>query len=140
VTPLGQRERAAVSELWDGLERAVDVRLDLGPVSTPVALIAAGGREIDTNAETRSLVEQLCELSTQVRLEVTEHDGAGTYPTLTVGDGLRFVGLPWGYELATVVHGVADAGRTSSTLTEESLARLAGIEQPVAVDVFVTPT
>jgi alkyl hydroperoxide reductase subunit AhpF len=140
ASQLGERERAAVSELWDELEREVEIRLDLGPVATPVALLAAGGREIDTNAETRSLVEGLCELSDRVRLEVVEHDEAGTYPTLSMGDGLRYVGLPWGYELATFVHGVAETGRRSSSLTTESLSRLADVERPVAVDVFVTPT
>ncbi len=137
---LSDRDRAAIRDAWAGLERDVDVRLELGPVATPVALLAAGGREIDTNAEARALVEELCELSDRVRLDVTEHDEPGAYPQLTVGPGLRFLGLPWGYELATIVHAVAEAGRAAPSLSPESLARLSAIDRHVDVDVYVTPT
>ena len=137
---LGESDRTAVREAWSDLERPVDVRLDLGPVETPVALLAAGGREIDTNAEARTLVEELCALSGRVRLDVVEHDGPGAYPSLTIGPGLRFLGLPWGYELATIVHAVSEAGRATPSLGEESRARLSTLGRPVAIDVYVTPT
>lgn len=137
---LGERDRDAIRELWDALAGDVELRLDLGPTETPVALLAAGGREIDPIAETRALVEDLAGLSERVRLEVAEHDTPGTYPALTIGPGLRYVGLPWGYELASVVHGVLEAGRESSSLTQASIERLGELEQPVTIDVFVTPT
>ncbi len=141
MTPLlGDRDRDAIRELWQSLEQDVDLRLDLGPAATPVALLAAGGREIDTVTDARTLVEELCTLSDRIHLEVAEHEAPGTYPTLTIGPGLRYVGLPWGYELATVVHGVLEAGRTTSSLARESVDRLATLGRPVAIDVFVTPT
>ena len=137
---LGERERDAVASLWEHLAHDVGVRLDVGPVATPVALLAAGGREIDTNAEARALVEELCALSDRVTLELFEHEEAGAYPSLTVGAGLRYVGLPWGYELASVVQAVAVAGADGPALSEPSLERLAAIDRPVSIDVFVTPT
>ena len=65
---LGEREQAAVRSVLDGLERDVGVRLELGPTATPVTLLAAGGRELDSNGLTRDLVESVCALSERVSL------------------------------------------------------------------------
>ena len=43
---LGEREQEAVRSVLEGLERDVEVTLELGPTATPVTLLAAGGREI----------------------------------------------------------------------------------------------
>jgi len=53
---LGEREQDAIRAVLDGLEREVDVKLELGPTATPVTLLAAGGREIDSNAVARDIV------------------------------------------------------------------------------------
>ncbi len=47
MSVLGERDQSAIAEVLATLERDVAVRLDLGPVATPVALLAAGGRELD---------------------------------------------------------------------------------------------
>ena len=75
-----------------------------------------------------------------MHLDVIEHTTPGEYPELTIGPGLRYLGLPWGFELATLVHGIAAAGRHDSSLQPATLERLAGLEEDVAIDVFVTPT
>jgi alkyl hydroperoxide reductase subunit AhpF len=54
--------------------------------------------------------------------------------------GLRYYGLPWGYELASLVGAVLEAGKAESSLTPDSLERLASLERDLAIDVFVTPT
>jgi alkyl hydroperoxide reductase subunit AhpF len=136
---LGDREREALDEIFGALERDVGVLLEVGPVETPVALLAAGGREIDACAETRALVEEVATASPRIRLVVEERDEPGLYPALTIGDRLVYLGLPWGYELATLVHGIAAAGG-AAPLTERSLERLAELDHDVAVDVYVTPT
>jgi hypothetical protein len=41
---LGDREQDAIRSVFEGLEREVDVTLELGPTATPVTLLAAGGR------------------------------------------------------------------------------------------------
>jgi alkyl hydroperoxide reductase subunit AhpF len=140
VTVLGEREREAVREALATLERDVDLRLDLGPAEAPVALLTAGGREIDPCAETRAVVEDVASLSGRVSLEVVEHDRPGCYPALTIRPGLTYLGMPWGYELATLVHGIAAAGASASGLSPVSLQRLSALECDVALDVFVTPT
>ena len=140
MTVLSERDAAAVREVLAGLERDVAVRLELGPTATPVTLLAAGGREIDTGAETQRLVEAVCTESDRVTLTVEEHAEPGPWPRTTIGPGLTYLGMPLGYELTTLVHGILEAGRAAPSLSAASLERLASLEQDVKVDVFVTPT
>jgi len=137
---LGEREQEAVRAVLAGLERDVEVTLELGPAATPVTLLAAGGGEIDPGALTRDLVEAVCALSDRVSLAVVEHDEPGPWPRTTIGDGLQYLGMPAGYELTTLVHGIVEAGRTGPSLTAASLERLESLERDVAIDVYVTPT
>ena len=140
MSALGERDAAAVRDVLAALERDVDVTLDLGPTATPVTLLAAGGREIDTGAETRRLVESVCAESDRVSLTIVEHDEPGPWPRTTIGPGLTYLGMPLGYELTTLVHGIVEAGRTEPALSAASRERLATLERDVTVDVFVTPT
>jgi alkyl hydroperoxide reductase subunit AhpF len=140
VSVLGEREREAIRAAFSMLEADVDVTLELGPTATPVTLLAVGGQELDTGAQTRAVLEDVCSLSEQVTLEVVEHDEPGPWPRTTIGPGLRYLGMPLGYELTTLVHGIVEAGRHEPSLTAASRERLAALEQDVAIDVFVTPT
>jgi alkyl hydroperoxide reductase subunit AhpF len=137
---LGEREQGAIRSVFEGLDRDVEVRLELGPTATPVTLLAAGGREIDSNAVTRDLVEAVAALSDRVSLSVVEHDEPGSWPRTTIGDGLEYLGMPAGYELTTLVHGILEAGRAAPALSGQTLERLAALEDDVAIDVYVTPT
>jgi alkyl hydroperoxide reductase subunit AhpF len=137
---LGEREQEAVRSVLEGLERDVEVQLELGPAATPVTLLAAGGRESDSNALTRDLVEAVCALSQRVTLTVVEHDEPGPWPRTTIGAGLEYLGMPAGYELTTLVHGIVEAARAEPSLTEATLARLEALENDVTIDVYVTPT
>ena len=140
MSALGERDAAAVRDVLAALERDVDVTLDLGPTATPVTLLAAGGREIDTGAETRRLVESVCAESDRVSLTIVEHDEPGPWPRTTIGPGLVYLGMPLGYELTTLVHGILEAGRSEPSLTPASRDRLDALDRDVAIDVFVTPT
>ena len=91
-------------------------------------------------AETRAVVEDVCSLSEQVTLEVVERDEPGPWPRTTIGPGLRYLGMPLGYELTTLVHGIIEAGRIEPSLSAASQERLAGLGRDIAIDVFVTPT
>ena len=140
MTVLGEREREAVASVLATLERDVQVTLELGPTAAPVTLLAAGGREIDSGAQTQAVLEDVCSLSDRVTLEIVEHDEPGPWPRTTIGPGLVYLGMPLGYELTTLVHGIVEAGRAEPSLTEASRERLAGLERDVAIDVYVTPT
>jgi alkyl hydroperoxide reductase subunit AhpF len=137
---LGERDAAAVRDVLAPLDRDVEVTLELGPTATPVTLLAAGGREIDTAAETRRLVEAVCAESDRVTLTVVERDEPGPWPRTTIGPGLVYRGMPLGYELTTLVHGILEAGRAEPALSAASRERLGSLERDVTVDVFVTPT
>ena len=136
---LREPEREAIGSLFEGLERDVPLLLALGPEESPVAVLA-GGRELDFGAETRALLEQVAALSDRVVLTVDETDEPGPWPRTTIAGRLVYHGLPWGYELATLVYAIAEAGREESSLSEASLAALAALEGDVALEVFVTPT
>jgi alkyl hydroperoxide reductase subunit AhpF len=140
VSQLGERDAAAVRDVLAALERNVEVTLELGPTAVPVTLLAAGGREIDSGAETQRLVEAVCAESDRVTLTVLERDEPGPWPRTTIGPGLRYLGMPLGYELTTLVHGIVEAGRAEPALSTASRERLATLERDVTVDVFVTPT
>ena len=140
MSALGERDAAAVRDVLSALERDVEVTLELGPSATPVTLVAAGGRDIDTGEETRRVVEAVCAESERVTLSVVERDDPGPWPRTTIGPGLEYLGMPLGYELASLVHGILEAGRTESSLTESSRERLAALERDVTIDVYVTPT
>jgi alkyl hydroperoxide reductase subunit AhpF len=140
VNVLGERESDAVRSVLSSVERDVAVTLELGPTAAPVTLLAAGGREIDTAAQTRAVVEDVCSLSDRVTLAVVEHDTPGPWPRTTIGPGLRYQGMPLGYELTTLVHAIVESGRDEPTLTAASRERLDALERDVAIDVYVTPT
>jgi glutaredoxin-like protein len=135
-------EEERVRELLDALDRQVDLIVALGPEETPLP----GARDIDFGAETERVVEGLAALSDRVTFRVEdEPPGFERYPAVAMlpdgkDVGLRYYGLPWGYELASLVGGVLEAGKTASSLAPESLERLASLDRDLAIDVFVTPT
>jgi alkyl hydroperoxide reductase subunit AhpF len=131
---------AAVRDALAALELEVPVHLELGPAATPVTLLAAGGGELDPGAITRDVVEAVCGLSERVTLTVTEHAGPGPWPRTTIGPGLTYLGMPAGYELTTLVHGIVEAGRATPALSGASQERLATLERDVSLAVYVTPT
>jgi alkyl hydroperoxide reductase subunit AhpF len=137
---LGEREQDAIRSVLAALERDVALTLELGPTATPVTLLAAGGREIDSNAVAREIVESVCALSERVSLSVTEHDEPGPWPRTTIAPGLEYLGMPAGYELTTLVHGIVEAGRAAPSVSELTRERLQELQHDVKVDVYVTPT
>ena len=135
-------EEAKVRELLDALERPVELLVAHGPEETPLP----GARDVDFGAETERVVSELCELSGNLTFRVeSEPAGFERYPAIAVlpeGEdrGVRYYGLPWGYELASLVGAVIEAGKRDSTLQAESLERLGALDRDLAIDVFVTPT
>ncbi|MBM3677138.1 MAG: hypothetical protein FJW96_04545 [Actinobacteria bacterium] len=137
---LSSSDREAIRELLAGLEHDVPVRLDLGPSESPVTLLAGGGRELEPGETTRAVVEEICGLAGRVQLEVVEHAAPGPYPRTGIGERIAFLGTPWGYELTSLVHGIAETGRSGSSLAPASLEALACLDRDVLLEVYVTPT
>jgi alkyl hydroperoxide reductase subunit AhpF len=131
-----------VRELFAELERPVELLVAVGPEETPLP----GARDVDFAAETERIVGGFAELSERVSFRVEEQpDGYERFPAVGVlpegrDAGVRYYGLPWGYELGSLIGAVLEAGRSESSLKPESLERLATLDRDVAIDVFVTPT
>ena len=135
-------DEAQVRKVFDGLERSVELLIAHGPEETP----RPGARDVDFAAETVRVVAGLAELSDQVTYRVeTEPPSFERYPAVAVlpegrDFGVRYYGLPWGYELGSLIGAVVEAGRAESSLKADSLERLESIDRDLAIDVFVTPT
>lgn len=135
-------EEERVRELLAELERPVELLLGLGPEETPLP----GAREIDYSGEARRLVDEIAALAPQVSVRVEEEPpGFERFPAISIrpdGEdaGVRYDGLPWGFELSSLIGGIREAGRLEPSLAPESIEVLHALERPVAVDVFVTPT
>jgi alkyl hydroperoxide reductase subunit AhpF len=135
-------DEARVRKLFDALERPVRLLVALGPEETPLP----GGREIDFSAETERVVREVAELSDRVTYSVEEQPpGFERYPGISVlpegaDVGIRYYGLPWGYELGALIGVVVEAGKKAPALAPESLERLSALDRDLALDVFVTPT
>ena len=131
-----------VRELLDALERPVELLVAHGPEETPLP----GARDIDFGADTERVVAEVAALSERVTYRVEDRPpGVALFPAVLVlpeGEdvGIRYYGLPWGYELSSLLGAVLEAGRRTSSLSAESLERLAGLDRELAIDVFVTPT
>jgi alkyl hydroperoxide reductase subunit F len=142
VTIFRPTEEDRVRELLAELERPVELLLALGPEETPLP----GAREIDFAEEAQRLVEEIAALAPQVSVRVEEEPpGFERFPSISIrpdGEdvGVRYDGLPWGYELSSLIGAIREAGRNEPSLAPESTELLLALEQPVAVDVFVTPT
>lgn len=109
--------------------------------------------ECDFCAETRQLVEELSATSDLLQAEVydfladkavAESYGVDKIPAIAVvGEkdyGVRFYGIPSGYEFSTLIEDIISVSRGESGLSEATVAAVAGIRTPVHLQVFVTPT
>jgi alkyl hydroperoxide reductase subunit F len=139
---LRAEEEQKVREWFAELERPVELVVALGPEETPLA----GGGDVDFGGELTRLCAGLAELGDGVTCRVEqEPDGFPRFPAVSIRPdgqdaGVRYDGLPWGYELGSLVGAIVEAGRDEPSLHAESLEALAGLERELALDVFVTPT
>jgi alkyl hydroperoxide reductase subunit AhpF len=139
---LRAEEETKVRGWFADLERPVELFVAVGPEETPLA----GARDVDFGTELVRVCEGLAELGDGVSCRVEhEPEGFPRFPTVSIrpdgGDvGVRYDGLPWGYELGSLVGAIVEAGRNEPSLRAESIAALDALDRELALDVFVTPT
>jgi len=139
---LRAEEEAKVRDWFAELDRPVELVVAVGPEVAP----PAGAGDMDFGAEMVRLCEGLAELGTEVSCRVEqEPDGWPRFPAVSIrpnglDHGVRYDGLPWGYELGSLVGAVVEAGREEPSLRPESIAALEELGRDLALDVFVTPT
>lgn len=111
------------------------------------------GLECDYCKETGDLLKELSEISDKIVLEiydfVADKDTVEKYnikriPAIAIlGEkdyGIRFYGIPSGYEFSTIIEDIIDVSKRGTKLSKEIKERLAKIDKEVNIQVFVTPT
>ena len=104
-------------------------------------------------SETEQLLKQVSELSDKLTLDIynfvndkeeVDKFGIDKIPaTVIMGDedmGIRFYGIPSGYEFAAFLEIVLKVSAGESGLTEVSVKKLEKIKDPAHIQVFTTPT
>jgi alkyl hydroperoxide reductase subunit AhpF len=133
---------------------AARVREMLADLPGPVRLVFfTQALNCDTCEPTKQILGELAELSDRITVE--EHDfvlegaaaagyGIDRAPAIAVVGardfGIRFLGIPSGYEFMSLLDAIQVAASGDSGLHDASRAMLAGLESPLALQVFVTPT
>jgi glutaredoxin-like protein len=109
--------------------------------------------ECDNCKMTRELLEEISKISDKILLEEhyfeKEADLAKKYgvdkipATILIGDrdyGIRFYGVPAGYEFTTLIGDIINISHRDPGLTEEVLAELSKIDRPVHIQIIISPT
>ena len=135
-------------------EHKPEIQKRLEAMLHPVKLINFTQKfECDYCAETRQLMEELATLSDKLSVEVydfeKDQEAVQRYQvdkipaTVVVGDrdyGVRFYGIPSGYEFSTLLDAIVMVSRRASGLSEETRRKLQALREPLHLQVFVTPT
>ena len=140
---LTERDRTAVTE-------------ELGKLAGPVKLVVFGqqlGPGSEYSVETERLVREVAECSDKVSVEIynlhIDREKAAGYgidraPAIVVEGardyGIRFFGIPAGYEFTNLIDGMQVAASGEPKLSPETLERLRGLTERVHIQVFTTPT
>lgn len=103
--------------------------------------------------ETRQILEELAGLSDNVSLEVynlvTDKEAVEKYKidkipaTVVEGEkdyGIRYYGIPSGYEFSSLLEDIIDVSKGQSGLSEQAKELVKQIDKPYHIQVFVTPT
>jgi alkyl hydroperoxide reductase subunit AhpF len=134
------------------LTQPVELRLFTEPDN---GLYVPGRPQCETCADTEALLTEVAELADSIHLEIVNVAaepevarlwGVTRVPTIAVGPlgsdaGVRFQGLPDGYEFTSFVETIATAGSANGHgLQPETLEALAALPADVEIKTFVTPT
>lgn len=111
------------------------------------------GQECAYCRETRQLLEEVASLSDKIELQIydfveqkdrAEAFGIDKIPaTVIMGEkdcGVRFFGIPSGYEYTSLIDAIVDASKGTSGLNDKTKEALLTIEKDIHIQVFVTPT
>ena len=133
---------------------AARVREMLAELPGPVRLVFfTQTLNCETCEPTKQILGELAELSERITVEernfLLEGDLAATYgidrvPAIAVvgaqDHGIRFLGIPSGYEFMSLLDAIQIVSAGDSGLNEASRTMIAGLESPLTLQVFVTPT
>jgi glutaredoxin-like protein len=103
--------------------------------------------------ETRQLLEEVAALSDKIGLRVFDLKAEAAKAAAARVDkipatilsgardyGIRFFGIPSGYEYASLIDGLIDVSRGASSLAPATKEALQAVDREVHIQVFITPT
>ena len=138
---LKEKDKEKVTNIFKGIEKDVTIVMFTQEMECPRCEM------------TRTMLEEVSGLSDKLSLEVhdfvAEADLAKKYgvdkipATVILGDmdyGIRFYGVPAGYEFNVLIEDIMDVGKRNPGLSKEVMIELSKVDQPVHMQVLISPT
>jgi alkyl hydroperoxide reductase subunit AhpF len=131
------------------------VRKEFERIRGPVKLVVFSQELVagDLCRQNEQLVREVAELDERISVEVlnpqidrerTEQYGVEDVPAIVVEGardyGIRFLGIPSGYEFSNLIDSIIVASSGDAQLSETTKSSLAGLTGDVSIKVFSTPT
>jgi glutaredoxin-like protein len=117
------------------------------------SVLIVPGQECATCRETRELLEELTSSSDKLHLTVKDFVrdeqeaqalGITRIPAFILQGhtkgAVRYFGIPAGYEFSTLIEDLIDVSKGTTNLSDKTREALAGVDQDLHIQVFVTPT
>lgn len=111
------------------------------------------GQECLFCKETRELLEEVSSLSDKIELVIydfvadkekaAEHGIDKIPATIIQGKqdyGIRFFGIPSGYEYTSLIEAIIDVSKEKTSLSQKTIETIKNIDKDIHIQVFVTPT
>ena len=142
---ISEQDRQEIRRRFEGLESPVVLKL----------FVRADKDECPYCEDTRQLLEEVAQLDDRITLEVHDVErepevamrhGVEMVPAILFAradgsdTGMRFYGIPAGYEFGTLIDDIVDVSRGEAGLSPETEAYLRSLDTDVHLQVFVTPT
>ncbi|TCS83686.1 glutaredoxin-like protein [Tepidibacillus fermentans] len=105
--------------------------------------------------DTQEILEELAALTDKIDLQILDKDQnteevsryqVDKFPAIVfvkedgTDTGVRFYGIPSGYEFSTLIEDIIDIANNKTGLSQSTIDQLKNITQDVTISVFVTPT
>ena len=133
---------------------AAEIRARLKEMVNPVKLVHFTQElNLEYGLEAKQLIEEVASLSDKLSAEVynflLDKEKVAEYkidkiPATVVRNGkdygIRFYGVPAGYEFSTLLDAILSVSKGDSGLSAASKEKLSKLAQPLHLEVFVTPT
>ncbi|MCX9011963.1 MAG: thioredoxin family protein [Candidatus Methanoperedens sp.] len=138
---LQEAQRAVIKKQFEKLEGDVEL------------IVFTQEFECQFCKETRELVLEIGALSPKIKTKIYDFVKDGDMdlkynikkiPAIAIVGkrdyGIRYYGVPAGYEFPVIVEDIVDASRGTTLLSDNIKKKLAEIKKPVHIQVFVSPT
>ena len=140
------------TQLKRSLRKDLKAQVKLRLFTQKPSILTIPGRQCPYCPQTQQLMEELAAVSPKLDLEVLDFynqtqvardQGVQRIPAITIGDDqpprIKFYGFPLGLELAFLLESIKTVSRGVTPLTMETRKGLKQVNQPVHIQVFVTP-